>query len=944
MKKFLLIFAGMALAGSLCASARTIYGYQTWQPDTDAPKRGPIKFDPSAPENLTLIADQSGEGVVYGGYYLDYHWFGQVTNKGTQSSIKGFYDIDLTTGERKLIATGGSKLIDMTYDYVTKTVYGIKSGNQLLGKLNPATGEVTNVAKFALNGSDVYLIAIAANLDGTLYGVTTDDNLVKIDPASGALTVVGPLGVDAGFDQTMSFDHNDGKLYWYNNGDYILYTIDITTGKAAPVASLVYGGLPTSMGSMIIPYINALAGAPDRVTDTSVKGAATSATLTWTSPSTTVRGEKLTELGGVLVFRDGEQVADVKDQTIGGNGTYTDTGLTSDKVYSYELVPYNTAGNGGADYYKLSVLTGADRPGKVGDLKVAAGDGSAILTWSAPTSGANNGMFDVSDITGYEVKRGSKVVATVEPSQLTYEDKTSYGVYSYSVAAVSKAGKGDPVVIEDVMVKPESWIIMSDGEVPVAPGKEYNFYDDGGPQANYTNSRNLTLTIAPSTDKGYVSVAFDKLDIESYDNLAVYQGRGTSGELVGKFNGSSVPPVLKNLDSNAADGCLTFVFTSDVMENYSGWTATVRCLELADCDLAATAFTAEPIAIAGEKSVAKVTIANKGVATVSNYKIELLDGVNAVATVDGPSIASRVSETVDIPFVPALAGNMSLSARLVVDGDSNADNNVTGSVDVKVLPAGSVIAEIKAEAGSDLYILPASFMGVESISETILYASDLAAGKGLDLSVITFTLTQSTVGYEAVPFALWVGETEDNDLTAGTIPASKLTKVFDGKMDVPVGSTEQTFSFETPYSYKGGNLVYMLHKKFSNASNSGVTYRGSYGYDNARPNVTRYDSNWDPDSDKKIDPEATFGYSAQNMIPDVRLIFSSNQGSADEITVAPVQSVVIEGTTVTALNGARIYDGAGRLAAVVETGESVTLPAGLYIIATPGGSVKAQLK
>ena len=938
------MFAGMALAGSYCVSARTIYGYQTWQPSTQTPVRGPVKFDPLSPDKVSIIANQSDEGVVYGGYYVDYHWFGQVTNKGTQSSIKGFYDIDLETGERTLIAKGGSKLLDMTYDYVTKKVYGLKSGNQWLATLNPETGEVTNVGKFSISGSDVFLIAIAADLDGTLYGVTTDDFLVKINPKDAALTVVGTLGIDAGFDQTMAFDHNDGTLYWYNNGDYTLYTVDTTTGKATIAGQVSYNGLPTNLGSMFIPYINVPAGAPDRVTGTSVKSAASSATLSWVCPETTVRGEKLTDLGGVLVLRDGVQVADVKNLTIGGEGTYTDEGLEGDKVYKYELVPYNAAGNGGVDYYELTAMTGADRPGKVGNLKVTQGDGSAILSWTAPTTGANNGIFSEADITGYEIVRGTKVMATVAPSQLTYEDKASFGTYSYSVAAVSKSGKGDAVVIEDVTVKPDGWIVMADGEAVVSPGKEYTFYDDGGPNGNYTNSCNMTLTLAPSTEKGYVSVSFEKLDIESYDNLSVSQGRGTSGEFVGKFNGNSVPPVLKQLDSNAADGCLTFVFTSDVMENFTGWTASVRCLELADCDLEAQSLTAEAIAIAEKSAVAKVTVANKGLSTVSNYKIELVDGVNTVASIDGPAIASRVSLVVDVPFIPTMAGTMNLVARVVADGDANAANNATEAKSVTVLPAGSVIAEVKADTDADLYVLPASFMSFESISETILYASDLAAGKDMNLSVLTFTLSQCTNGYDNVPFTLWVGETSESDLVAGTIPASKLDKVFDGTLNVPVGSTEQTFSFETPYAYKGGNLVYMLHKRAGNASNSGVTYRGSYGYDNARPNVTRYDSKWNADSETVIDPETTFGYSAQSMIPDVRLIFSSNQNGIDDITVAPAQSVVIEGTTVTALKGARIYDRAGRLAAVLEAGGSATLPTGLYIIATPAGNVKAVLK
>lgn len=69
------------------------------------------------------------------------------------------------------------------------------------------------------------------------------DVLVRVDPATGAGTVVGPVGINASYAQGMDFDDLTGTLYWaaYNAGISAgeLRVLDTTTG-----ASTLVGALP----------------------------------------------------------------------------------------------------------------------------------------------------------------------------------------------------------------------------------------------------------------------------------------------------------------------------------------------------------------------------------------------------------------------------------------------------------------------------------------------------------------------------------------------------------------------------------------------------------------------------------------------------------------------------------------------------------------------------
>lgn len=126
-----------------------------------------------------------------------------MTKPGTQSSLEGLYTIDMNDGTRTLISTNGVHLVEMTYDYTTNTMYGIKNGAEYLMTLDLNTGETKQIGAFQTSTMSVYMLALACHVDGTMYGISTDDNLYRIDKATAACTLIGATGVNAAFTQSM---------------------------------------------------------------------------------------------------------------------------------------------------------------------------------------------------------------------------------------------------------------------------------------------------------------------------------------------------------------------------------------------------------------------------------------------------------------------------------------------------------------------------------------------------------------------------------------------------------------------------------------------------------------------------------------------------------------------------------------------------------------------
>ena len=905
MKKLIFSLAVALLSMVSTVNAQTtIYAYRCWQNVEGNAVTGPVKFSTENPSIVTLIADQSKMGHVYAGAYYNYKWYAQVTKPGTQSTIEGLYTIDINTGERTLITAGGTKLNDMTYDYETNAMYGIVSNLKSLVKVNLETSAVTTVASFKTSGGTaVEILAIACNAAGQMYGVSPDGNFYKIDKTTGITTAIGVLGVSPAFTQSMEFDRYTNKLYWANNGNYMLYEINITTGEAKAIF-YIGADYADSVNSLFIPWINSPVGSPDRVTDRKAVAKGSDMTISWVNPTVDIQGNALTDFSGVKIYRDGTLVATVNCTIAdaGKSGSYEDKGLTAGN-HTYKIVPFNSKGDGGADTDPVGAYVGANAPGAVVNFKVVQGDSKALLSWEAPTEGKFGGEFDPTSITKYVVNRisGTQKTKFEITEGTSFADAPSFGTYTYSIYAVNEVGDGVETTSAPIMVKPADWIVMKTGEEVAETGKTYKFYDAGGPSANYPNSENDTLVIRPANANGVVKVEFTTFDIEPYDLMTVFNGSSAvAANKIGEYTATVVPFDLQSLESTSNDGALTFVFESDIMDRYTGWVANVTVTEKKEFDLVMTSFSGELYAEEGAASKYVVKVQNKGIAKVAaaDYKVVVKDANGSVvAEANGVDVEPMAVAEIELEATHATVGEVKLTATIEYAKDADVENN-SADLAVNVIAKGSKFVQVGT--GTDEFLVcPASFMSHQSVSQTLYYAEEIGIEGGL-LKMISFPYAEITANYPNVPVKVWVAETDRTDLKASNLKSDEMTLVFDG--NAPIKSTDKEWTIQLPegFEYKGGTLAIMVFKDAPGTQFEGVTFQGDYCYDKpSAPLRTRFDSPWD--ETESVDHNALFGWDCEKLLPTTKMLFLPSAGVegvvVDDVN-APVEYYNLQGLKV----------------------------------------------
>ena len=107
------------------------------------------------------------------------------------------------------------------------------------------------------------------------------------------------------------------------------------------------------------------------------------------------------------------------------------------------------------------------------------------------------------------------------------------------------------------------------------------FYDSGGQNGNYGNNQNFTQTFVPATPGMCLKVTFTSFQLQDAswfgslnDYLTIYDGENISSPQIGRYYGSNSPGTIIS-----TNGALTFVFHSNSSSTYSGWSATVTCVE-----------------------------------------------------------------------------------------------------------------------------------------------------------------------------------------------------------------------------------------------------------------------------------------------------------------------------------------------------------------------------
>lgn len=238
---------------------------------------------------------------------------------------------------------------------------------------------------------------------------------------------------------------------------------------------------------------------------------------------------------------------------------------------------YNVVVTANGYYPFQQTVTVAD--GQTVELNVALEPGEGLIADFNvnSTNVANGGVVNFTDASwGIGINSWSWEFEGAEPSTSSVQNPqgirySENGVFGVRLTVTNENGLTDTKYAEGLITVMNS-VNMHAGEETTCSSL---FYDDGGPNSNYSDNRNYTLTFFPDTEGAKIKVDFLSFNTESnYDYLKIYDGTSTSSAMIGSYTGGNSPGTV--VASNA-QGALTFNFTSDSYSSEPGWEAVVSC-------------------------------------------------------------------------------------------------------------------------------------------------------------------------------------------------------------------------------------------------------------------------------------------------------------------------------------------------------------------------------
>ena len=517
---------------------------------------------------------------------------------------------------------------------------------------------------------------------------------------------------------------------------------------------LFHGDNPGPSVNLLLDNISideyATLNGPGCVTDLKVTAGASGAlenTLQFTAPTSTYKGETLSSIDRVEIYRNnGRKPAKVFDKVSPGDKiTWLDTGVEQGMV-NYKILVFNDKGQG--QEALASVWTGLDQPALVSNAKIRMNDEyKAVASFEkVGSTGMHGGYVDPSEVK-YALYRYNEyswdmpweqVTEFADITEITDNSYSGWGQawVDYAVVASNSAGLSDGRTLGIVL-----------GEPYARPYNESFAY-------GFANMGPWTL-IAESYDYAWNMVTGSRLRTKPYDNdegmlqFSYKAPDSNSQVIVGprtSLEGSANPQlsffmnhgfeaetedllldVYLNYDDTGWDKTATIPYNNgsagweryaiplkknagNVQIAFGGYAADasapiyIDAIEIAegnDTDMAVKEISVSSKRInAGEKATVNVAIANYGIKNAENVDVILSDNGNelmkhTVAQIK-PNDVTNVSFEIATTRKDA-SRRFSLTATTKIAGDNNTDNNTSNPVGVYV--KGSILPKATSLAG-----------------------------------------------------------------------------------------------------------------------------------------------------------------------------------------------------------------------------------------------------
>ncbi|MDZ4181941.1 MAG: carboxypeptidase regulatory-like domain-containing protein [Candidatus Cloacimonadaceae bacterium] len=225
-------------------------------------------------------------------------------------------------------------------------------------------------------------------------------------------------------------------------------------------------------------------------------------------------------------------------------------------------------------------------------------------------------------------------------------------------------------------------------------------------------------------------------------------------------------------------------------------------------DMAAVGLTGNTTPSQGTPTNYTVTVRNRGSNPQTTYQVKLVTSTGAeLASIPGTAIAAGQTIDFTVPWTPTTEGPLIIRGKVVLAGDQNPNNDQTQPLSITVMPPGVIVVTIGS--GNELARLPVDMFFRNSLYETLIYPTEI----GMVGNILALSLYNSfQTNLPNMPTKIWLGSTQSENLSAGWIPSTQLTLVFDGNVNYPSGQNTILIPLQTVYTYTGGNLVLMMNR------------------------------------------------------------------------------------------------------------------------------------
>ncbi|MDE7426557.1 MAG: choice-of-anchor J domain-containing protein [Muribaculaceae bacterium] len=299
--------------------------------------------------------------------------------------------------------------VNMTYDASSKKIYSINyDGSYDYYRL--CTFDAATMSYTEIGALEEHYYGICSDSRGHLYAIDDMGDVKELNPESGAVTgTVARTGIEPRYLQSCCWSPVDGLIYWAACNDRVasLITINPATGAVATATGFPHEEEFVALSCSDPAVDPAAAAAPTDVKISYTVAGGNEAVLSGTMPSLTVSGAALTGELTLCVTVDNKEVYTGATAA----GAVFSVPLTLENgLHRIEITVRNGAGEGVPAI--MYTYTGLDTPAAPLGFDVSKNTPTELLlSWTAPTAGAQGGWFDPAALS-YNIISDGKVIAS----------------------------------------------------------------------------------------------------------------------------------------------------------------------------------------------------------------------------------------------------------------------------------------------------------------------------------------------------------------------------------------------------------------------------------------------------------------------------------------------------------------------------------------------------